>query len=235
MPAQSGSTRADLVYRRLRADILNGRLEPGRRLRVEELSRAYEVSSGVLREALPRLVGQGLAVLLPQQGYRVISISPEDLRHLTEARVSIETQVLRQSILAGDLDWESAVVATHHTLSRIDMLTATGELNEEWTAAHQEFHQALLEGCPNARLRGIADSMRELAEVYRAWSAEPGEAHDRDVAAEHQTLRDLALARDADGASRALAAHIQLTTDLLLETRPEDSPEASEAKPTGRA
>jgi DNA-binding GntR family transcriptional regulator len=218
MTPGAGSTRADLVYQRLRTDILNGRLEPGQRLRVEQLSQDYSVSSGVLREALPRLAGEGLATLLPQQGYRVIAVSPEDLRHLTEARIAIETQVLRQSIASGSLDWESDVVAAHHTLTRIAMLTADGAVSEEWRAAHADFHRALLAGCPNIRLRAIAESMREVAEVYRVWSAGPGLAADRDVAAEHQALADAAAARDTESAAALLTDHIQLTTDLLLDT-----------------
>jgi DNA-binding GntR family transcriptional regulator len=74
-------------------------------------------------------------------------------------------------------------------------------------------------GCPNAWLRGLAESMRELAEVYRSWSWKPGEARHRVIAAEHKELRDLALARDADRGCAALASHIRLTTEILLEAR----------------
>ena len=145
-------------------------------------------------------------------------MSPEDLRHLTEARIAIETQVLRQSIASGPVEWESEVVAAHHTLSRMEMLTADGVVSDEWRAVHADFHRALLAGCPNVRLRAIADSMREVAEVYRGWSAGPGLAAERDVAAEHKALAEAATARDADAASDLLARHIQLTTDLLLDS-----------------
>jgi DNA-binding GntR family transcriptional regulator len=59
--------------------------------------------------------------------------------------------------------------------------------------------------------------MREVAEVYRVWSAAPGLAAERDVAAEHKALVEAAAARDADAGVALLAAHIQLTTDLLLD------------------
>jgi DNA-binding GntR family transcriptional regulator len=217
--SQAATTNADRVYRAIRLDILNGRLAPGSRMRVEQLRERYQVSSGVVREALPRLAGEGLAVLAPQQGYSVISVSEEDLRHLTQARIAIETQVFRQSIEAGDLEWEARVVSAHHTLSRISMVTDSGDLSEDWAPTHAAFHGALLMGCPNAWLRGMAASMRELAEVYRSWSWKPGEARDRAIAAEHEELRDLALARDADGGCAALATHIRLTTEILLEAR----------------
>ena len=60
------------------------------------------------------------------------------------------------------------------------------------------------------------DEEPEVAEVYRGWSAGPGLAAERDVAAEHKALAEAATARDADAACDLLARHIQLTTDLLL-------------------
>lgn len=218
----ASSTRADETYRRVRGDILNGKFAPGIRLRIDELSQRYGVSSGVLREVLPRLVGQGLAVLLPQQGFRVVSISVLDLRHLTEARASIETQVLRQSIEAGDSNWEAEVLASHHRLLKTTQHTPDGDIPDDWAFAHAEFHRALLHGCANERLRLIAESLREASEVYRYWSKTPGEERHRDIVAEHQQICDLALERDTDGAVAALRHHIELTTALLLEGRPEE-------------
>ncbi|MGH3277489.1 MAG: GntR family transcriptional regulator, partial [Streptosporangiaceae bacterium] len=111
-------TRADQAFQRLRADILHGRFAPGSRLRIESLSQAYGLSSGVIREALPRLVGEGLAVASPQQGVRVVSVDMEDLAQLTDAAVEVETLVLRRSLAEGSIQWESNVVASHHQLSR---------------------------------------------------------------------------------------------------------------------
>lgn len=216
MPSSGSTTRVDLVYRRLRSDILNGRLEAGSRLGIESLSARYGVSGGVLREALPRLVGQGLAVSLPQQGFRVISVSAEDLRHLTEARVAIETQVLRQSVESGSVGWEAQLLASHHNLRRTPYATGDGDISEDWTDAHMSFHRALLAGCANPRLVAIADMLRETACVYQCWSRRPGDDRNRDIAAEHAELCDLALERDAAGAVAALARHIELTTQLIL-------------------
>ena len=66
--------------------------------------------------------------------------------------------------------------------------------------------------------------------------ARPGEAHDRDVAAEHVELCELALARDTDRAVEALAAHIELTTKLLLESRFDELSESdASASPESRS
>lgn len=214
------STRVTSVHALLRRDILNGKFPPGSRLAAAALQERYGASSGLLREVLPRLVAEGLAVAKPQRGYWVISVSPEDLRHLTEARVLIETTVLRQSIQDGDIAWESRALAAHHTLVNTPTVAADRSgVSEDWLEAHARFHSELLAGAANLRLRNLADSLRDITEVYRCWSARfavPAGRGAAAVAAEHKSLLDATLARDANLAAAELTVHIERTTKQLL-------------------
>ncbi|KAA9158086.1 FCD domain-containing protein [Amycolatopsis acidicola] len=215
-------TRGEIVLRALRDDILNGRLTPGSQLGFADLGSRYSASTGVLREVLPRLVEQGLASTQPQLGYRVVEVSTEDLVHLTEARIALETQVLAQSIRDGDLDWETSVVAAHHRLAQLSTLDDAGGMNPDWSDAHRRFHQVLLEGCPNRRLREVAGRLRDLSEVYHCWSVlNTDDLRSRDE--EHARIASLSVGRDIGGARAELAAHIQKTTDLLLAAQPKPS------------
>ncbi|MFG1667750.1 GntR family transcriptional regulator [Streptomyces sp. Y7] len=218
-------TRAEKVYAELRGDILNGRLDPGERLPFAQLGERYRVSTGVLREVLPRLVEQGLVTSERQFGFRVMTVSEDDLRHLTEVRITIESQALRQSVEQGDLAWQSRLVAIHHTLAATPTADPSGAINEDWLRAHAEFHATLNEACPNARLRGLADSLRAVSEVYRCWSCAATDSAGRDVAGEHRRILDAALASDADRAVAELTAHIQRTTDALLASRGATAPD----------
>ena len=211
-------TRAERVYAELRADILAGRREPADRLPFADLSARYGASMGVVREALTRLAAEGLVESEPQYGFRVMPISAEDLRHLTEARRAIEPLVLRLAIEQGGLSWESELVAAHHRLERTPPLDADDpeRVSEDWAAAHAEFHRALLAGCPNPRLRGVAASLRDAAELYRRWAVSLGSDPHRDIPGEHRAMLAAALAHDAEAAAEVLSAHIQHTTDVLL-------------------
>lgn len=215
MGTATPTTRAGAVYEQIRADILRGRLQPGQRLRFVELTERYSVSQSVVREALTRLAEQGLAVALPQQGFRVVTLSRSDLDELTEARKELECLVCRYAIERGDMHWESALVAAHHLLAATPAATADGEANPEWDDAHERFHRALLDGCGNSRLLEVALSLRESAALYRHWSGHLGNDRDRDMAAEHRGLLDAALARDAHLAVERLAAHIERTSAAL--------------------
>jgi DNA-binding GntR family transcriptional regulator len=223
-------TRVARVYAALRADILGGRQQPGARLRFADLSVRYEASMGVVREALTRLQGEGLVESEPQHGFRVVAVSKESLRHLTEARRAIEALVLRGSMEHGDLGWESEVLAAHHRLDRTPQMVAAdpGRLSDEWAVAHGAFHLALLAGCPNPILLGTAVSLRDSAELYRRWSV-PQSFNRQDIPGEHRAILDAVLAHDADAAAALLTRHIQHTTDILLNYA---GSEAVDVKPT---
>ncbi|PWU48775.1 GntR family transcriptional regulator [Micromonospora globispora] len=216
-PVTSGdpTTRSAFVHAQLREDVLRGVLPPGSRLRFVELAERFSVSQSVVREALTRLAEQGLAVAMPQQGFRVRPLTLADLDELTEARIEIETLVLRRSIQRGGLAWESSVLAAHHTLANTPLTFPSGDVNPEWAEAHDEFHSATLRGCGNERLLSIASSLRDAASLYRWWSRTVGHDENRDHALEHRQILDATNARDEEGATRALAQHIQRTSDAL--------------------
>jgi DNA-binding GntR family transcriptional regulator len=212
------STRSGGVHAALRADILAGRLRPGQKLPFAFLIERYAASVGVIREALSRLAEEGLIVTEPQLGSSVTPLSSVELGHLTQARAAIEPLVLRAAIGAGDLAWESAVLAAHHRLDRTAPTVADDpqRLSDDWVTAHADFHDRLLAACPNPRLRSIASTLRDAGELYRRWSQPIGDVQGRDVAGEHRALLDAVLARDADAAAAALAAHIERTATTLL-------------------
>ena len=102
-------------------------------------------------------------------------------------------------------------------LERTALLETAGpsRISDSWAAAHAAFHETLFSGCKNARLRAVAQSLRDEAELYRRWSVPLSDSPPRDLAAEHQALADACLARDADLAVAHLTAHINRTTQQL--------------------
>jgi len=211
-------TRTEEVYDELRAELLNlnGQYAPGQRLKLLDLAQRFSASLSVIREALTRLAEQGLLVATPQRGFSVRELSVPDLADLTQVRVQIESLALQQAVTLGDVAWETAVVATHHTLERTPVTDATGQFNEGWSVAHRAFHQALVAGCGSPRLAEIATSLRDSAELYRRWYWALTDDHKRNIAGEHRQLKDLALERNADLAVEQLKAHIERAPQALI-------------------
>jgi DNA-binding GntR family transcriptional regulator len=229
-PMPTGATKADLVFDRLRGDILAGRQHPGERLRYTDLCDRYATSTGVLREALLRLVEQGLVVSEAQHGFRVVPLSTGDLHELTEARSELEGLTLRLALVNGDVNWESQLMAVHHVLVRSPQLDPDDpeRLSDAWMTAHDRFHAALLEGCANKRLKSMTATMRASADLYRRWSVPLGGESGRDIAGEHAGILEAAVARDIPRAVDLLTAHIRRTTDILLTSEDAMSAAASD-------
>src|SRR5579863_3457019 len=88
--AKKDQTLASTALERLRADILSCRLQPGQRLRFEELRTGYDLGLSPLREALMRLASEGLVRVEDHRGFRVAPISRSDLLDITFVRKELE-------------------------------------------------------------------------------------------------------------------------------------------------
>lgn len=212
------------VHDRLRADILDGRFRPGERLRPAALCAEYGVSPGVLREAVMRLAEQRLVTVEHNRGYRVATISGEQIRDLLELRHINEEAALRLSLERGDVAWEGEVLAAHH---RLKAARASAEPDtESRVAAHMDYHMALLSACGNQRLLDLCRELFTASELYRRWSqhltadraagtgSSPPEAAHRDPADEHAQILAAVLDRDAGLAVARYAAHLDRTAEL---------------------
>lgn len=81
---------SDLAYSRLRAEIVDWRMPPGTTLAETELSARLGVSRTPVREALGRLVADGLAAPQGGRGVTVTAVSPDDARDLFDVRVALD-------------------------------------------------------------------------------------------------------------------------------------------------
>ena len=188
-----GATRTEQVYAQLRRDILSGRAASRAPTALRRAHRALRLQHERDPRGPQRLVEQGLvrertAARLPRR-VRCRSKTSTTSR---SARCEIEGLVLRMPIEHGDIAWESEIVAAHlRARSHADGHHATRCLREEWVAAHRRFHEALIAACPNQRLRAIASTLRDAAELYRHWSrqAERRQRRVRDIGGEHRLPR----------------------------------------------
>lgn len=221
-------TLVESAYRGLRRDIIEGRLAPGEKLRVEHLKDDYGVGAGTLREALSLLIADALVVSQGQRGFRVAPVSLADLEDITNTRVMLECEALRQSIALGDDDWEGALLAAFHRLSKAEEKLSDLATREEWEERNRIFHEVLISACPSRWIKHFIAILYHQAERYRRLSLYL-QPIPRDVHAEHAELFHAAMARDAEKASAAMAEHILLTFRSIQIIPPE---QLNEKRPT---
>ena len=195
------------AYRRVRSDIIFGRVPPGQKLKLERLKDDYGASVSTLREILNRLASEGLVTAEGQRGFEVSPVSVDNLREIAALRMLLEGHALAESFAAGDMEWEGRVVAAHHKLASLERRMIEGDRSqtELWKRYDWEFHQALISACGSQVLMdthaGVFDKYLRYQMIALSFRG--------DIAAqEHRVLLDSALARDAATAQATLQRHV---------------------------
>jgi DNA-binding GntR family transcriptional regulator len=158
-PAASAS-QADTAYAELRRRIIQCRLEPGRQLRESALVQLVGVGKTPVREALGRLVQEGLVEVHPRQGYRVAPITLRVVQDLFDLRMLVEPAAAERA--AGRVD------ADH--LRRLDELCRAGyrlgdsESAADFLRANTELHVTVARASGNARLTNLLATLLEESE-----------------------------------------------------------------------
>ncbi|MES2537960.1 MAG: FCD domain-containing protein [Pseudomonadota bacterium] len=228
-------TLVEAAYRQIYVDIMEGRLLPGQRLRVEHLKGHYRVGAATLREALVLLVADALVIGVGQRGFRVKPMSLHDIKDITETRVMLETEALRQSILEGDGQWEEGLITAYYRLSHVHDKLAAGSCDiNEWEERNRAFHEALIAASPSNWVRHFLVILFRQSERYRRLSVltKPIE---RDGKVEHEAIFKAALARDVEQAVKLLSHHIRITYEGLNSLPPEFFEESAVKRPVPRS
>ncbi len=193
----------------LRERILEGDLEPGRRLIERELVETYAVARHTLRAALRQLQADGLVTVQANRGARVASLSGEQLTELFALRLALEREAAYLALGRGGGRLPGAV---HDAAERLRRLAARRRVTwSELSRAHQAVHSGLVEAARAPRIaRAYAALSAELvlftSQLRPVWTKERlGDDH---VALVHAIERDGpdVLREHMDQALRALRA-----------------------------
>jgi DNA-binding GntR family transcriptional regulator len=201
----------DTVYQALRESILSGRISPGARLSVPAIAQEYAVSRSPVRDAVIRLVQEGLARDTVNRGAVVAALEPGELVSLYEVREALE--------------WAAARLAAQHTtpgLRRrlLAILTEHEQVVQEGDFARHvaldaAFHRELrLAADSPVLLRMLDDIQDRVVLAMRSTSLSGGM---RRAIEEHRTIFEAVSTGRGEAAAEAARAHINRLKELLRE------------------
>ncbi|MEU3307780.1 GntR family transcriptional regulator [Nocardiopsis sp. NPDC055551] len=146
---------AELIADQLRSAIMYGSLSPGDQLGEAELAGRLGVSRGPLREAMQRLVQEGLLRSERHRGLFVCELTPTDVRDIYVARLAVERAAC-ELIMRGNRG--EALARLTPAVDRLAQAAAKGD-REEMSDADQEFHRTLVSCSGNSRLERMAQTL----------------------------------------------------------------------------
>ena len=196
-----GRSSASDAYDLLLADIEEGGLPPGTRLRESALAERLNISRTPVREALKRLELQGLVAHEPHHGAVVASLQYGQVTELYLLREMLEGTAAR---LAAQHATAVEIGVLERMVDRDRSLTAQPRLLAQ---TNRQFHQQIRDTARNRYLASALENLRlSLALLAGTTLGAPGRAVES--VAEHATIVGRIVARDGDGAEAAARQHI---------------------------
>jgi DNA-binding GntR family transcriptional regulator len=203
-------TISSFVADQLRRQILEGILEPGERLRSDEVAESFEVSKIPVREALRQLEAEGLVTIYPRRGAIVSRLSLDQLQDITEIRLLLEQTAIRSAIpnmTSEDLDSLRDLLKQMETEEK-DLAA--------WLELNRQFHVMLYKPSRREFLLQLIDSLRAQCDRYLRLNATMSSLINVSRK-EHQGLLEACVDQNIERAEKIIAAHISRSTAELIE------------------
>ncbi|MBO1080152.1 GntR family transcriptional regulator [Roseomonas haemaphysalidis] len=147
------SNAAERAYQTIRARIMDGSVPPGAALREEALAAEIGVSRTPVRDALRRLLADGLVESERNRGTFVAEITTDDLLEVYQLRAALEGFAARRAatrITQGELD------ALRGLADRMEAIQGTPEqVVARFHALNAEFHVTMVRAARSRRLEGM--------------------------------------------------------------------------------
>lgn len=206
---------ASVIARQLRNAIIHGSIEPGAQLGESELANRLGVSRGPLREAMQRLVQEGLLRSEPNRGLFVIELTADDVEDIYLARAAVERAAVAAIIDRDPAACVEALRKAHEVMSRAAKRSDAKALSD----ADLSFHQVLVGEAASPRLKRMHDTL--LAETRMCLTAlELTDYLPLDIVAEHGEIVEAIEARDKRRLERLLTSHTDDALHRLVPDRP---------------
>jgi DNA-binding GntR family transcriptional regulator len=206
LPKNASAVAVDVI----RQAIAEGRLEPGQRLKEEELARQFGISRTPIREALLVLQAEGLVVAATNRGASVRSYQSHDLEDMYALRALLEAHAAHR---AAGMITPLQLQLLHESVKRFVGL----QLDEvaELVTENARFHDTILEASQSERLGAMVRQVVPLPMQYRSWMWYSQNQLELSHHYHRKILQALE-ARDADRAEGLMRAHVLESRDFLV-------------------
>ena len=199
------------IFEVLQAQILDGEIRPGDRLKEAELATRFGISRTPVREALRRLETRGLLVHEAHKGMVVPQLEPGAVAELYAMREILDGAAAG---LAAQHASDTEITAMQNQIARDRKIA---DHPEQLAASNRAFHLAIYRAAHNRFLLKAADSLSEaLALLGPTTLAADGRG--RQSIDEHEAIVHAITKREPEAAGDAARRHIRhaFETRLML-------------------
>lgn len=204
------SSLVDAAYEKIRSDLSSNVLKPGQKIIFQDLVKRYEISETPIKQALNRMVVEGLVESIPRKGMRIKPISIQDYNETMDIRYMLESffaPVIMEAISYHPeyLDELQANINKQYRAIEI----GTTELNDflEIYSVDHEFHRIFLKCANHKRALQVYDTIGAHTFSYFLYNKKPKSKLIAGVQ-EHEEILDALKKQDLEALQKAILHHI---------------------------
>ena len=196
---------ADVVYQKIKDEIVMARLEPGALVDEISLAGRFRVSRTPIREALRRLEQDGLVTTIPRRGTLVRRPTLQDIVEIDQIRALLEPAAARLAAGRVNADALEQIASELQSLQESPQIDLAKFLEVDW-----RLHELVLTSSGNTHIRDIVNSLHDRLSAVRWRSAHPR----ADVAiGELLELVQALRSGNGDAAETAMQKHLLATRE----------------------
>jgi DNA-binding GntR family transcriptional regulator len=199
----------------IRGLIITGQMQADQLYSVPRLATELGVSATPVREALLDLAREGLLEPVRNRGFRVVALSPNELKDIYTIRTMLEVPSVAE-IARGGLP--PAQLEQLRELAAVTKRAADAGNLIEFLEADRKFHVGLIATLGNKPLADLVESLRDRVRLHGFKSGNSSE-YITHSASEHFQLLDFLAKRDESGAVALMQRHLERSRHVWSEGR----------------
>lgn len=200
------------AYKEIKEKIFNGALKSGQKIIVSPLATDLNISPTPVKEALNRLVAEGLLITLPHRGFMVKALTPEAIKDAVACRIMIETFCAQSA--CKNFHTDSALThMMYDALLKFEDLDPYNYI--EAIQLERTFHRAYVQLSHNQRLISLYDLLWGVEFSYYIYSSthHPLIRH-QEALKEHKQIYDYLSTGNAIDLERLIRYHLNKILEL---------------------
>jgi DNA-binding GntR family transcriptional regulator len=210
------------IYKMLRDEIIQGKLNPGERLVENDLCERLGSSRGYVREALKLLRADGFVILNHGKGATVAKVSYEETKDLYQLLAMLEAKSIELATPHLALPDIGELIKANNTMESCIQIEDRATARKMWQEANFQFHRKIAENSGNNELRLLVENIRWRTFDFRyVFFFEP---HFAFFCKQHDQLIETLRQKDSQKARQLMEDHVNRASEVaLLNLKPTSS------------
>lgn len=202
-------TLVDVAYKALKKDITERVLIPGQKIILRELLERYGISETPIKQALNRLITEGLVENIPRKGVKVKNIRWEEIEELLDIRLMIETYYSKQIINNFYKNQNIKEKFLKNLIMHEQIIENATDVDDHFNNYYldQEFHQLYLKCSENKKIMQVYNNLG--THIYANYIyGRQGKEETIEGFKEHRNIYNALVENDVDALNNCVVTHI---------------------------